>query len=93
MSEYVDDLTRARWEKAKTSSDHAPVDALRQAIDEHLRGELSLKHVIVVYASEPVEGKKHDGIGFFQCGPYSITHAVGLLEYTKAALLEHLLEG
>lgn len=91
MSEHVDDLTKARWEKAKTASDHAPVDALRKAIDEHMRGELSLKHVIVVYASEPEAGKKRDGTGFFQCGPYPTSHVLGLLEYAKGALLEHLL--
>lgn len=88
----VDDLAEMRWEKANAASDLPAVDALRRAIAEHESGALSLKHAIVVYASDPEKGKESDGVGFFQAGEYRLVHQIGLLEYAKGALLANLLE-
>lgn len=88
----TDDITRKRWERAQTASDHTPEQSLLMALDAHRRGEINLKHAIVVYAMEPEPGHTRDGVGFFQSGAYSAVNTVGLLEYAKSALIEALLK-
>ena len=87
----ANDIAKRRWEKATSSADLQPIDALHRLIADIEAGE-KVQHVIVVYATAPREGEKHNGMGFYQSGPYPATHALGLLEYGKGCLLQHLLE-
>ncbi len=86
----ANDISKRRWEKATASSDLKPIDALHRLIADMEAGE-KIEHVIVVYATAPKEGEKHNGMGYYQSGPYPVSHAMGLLEYAKGVLLNYLL--
>lgn len=88
----ANDIAKRRWEKATSSGDLQPIDGLHRLIADIEAGE-KVQHVIVVYATAPREGEKHDGMGFYQSGPYPTSHALGLLEYGKGCLLQHIWEG
>lgn len=85
------DIAKRRWEKATSSSDLKPIDSLHRLIADMEAGD-KIEHVIVVYATAPREGEKHNGMGYYQSGPYPVSHALGLLEYAKGVLLDYLIK-
>ena len=84
-------IAKRRWGKATSSGDLKPIDSLHRLIADMEAGD-KIEHVIVVYATAPREGEKHNGMGFYQSGPYPVSHAIGLLEYAKGVLLDYLIK-
>lgn len=83
MSE-ITDLSARRWQKATTSDEVQPMDALRQAMREIDTGETPASHVIVCVGHVTDEGVKTD---WFQAGELNLFGQLGLIERVKADIL------
>jgi len=80
----IADLSARRWQKANTSNEVQPMDALEQAIREIKAGETTASHVIVCVGNVTDSGVQ---TVWFQAGELNLFGQLGLIERVKADLL------
>jgi len=76
----MNDIARKRWEKSDGKpSSHAPVDAVEIFLQRLKSGEISPKHLIIVY-SDDEDSLKGSTTGYMQAGSFKSFAQVGLLQ-------------
>lgn len=80
----VTDLTARRWQQGGDSTEHKPVDALREAIRQIEAGEIAAEQVFIAIAGRCEDCGDTTQTTWLTAGSFPKLAVIGLMESAKA---------